>query len=55
VTLSPYLFVEEDEARRDFKSHIDARQGLYIVADTLSRGIDMKFGADSMVVCYDST
>ena len=34
--------------------HKDAKNGLFIVSNELSRGIDMKFGEDSYVICYNS-
>lgn len=48
-----YYFSDLKLAQEVLKDHKNATVGVYITVDKLSRGLDMKFGKDSLVICLE--
>lgn len=50
-----YFLTDPKVAKSECNKHKNSKNGIFIVSYDLSRGLDMKFGEDSYVVCYDDS
>ena len=48
-----YHFKEAKSAAESLPNHKNEKTGVYFTSEKLSRGLDMKFALDSLVVCLD--
>lgn len=48
-----FLLENMEEAEQEVKHHKKRVEGVFFTSWKLSRGLDMKFGADSLVICLD--
>ena len=48
-----FLLENMAEAEQEVNHHKNRVEGVFFTSCKLSRGLDMKFGADSLVICLD--